>query len=63
MHDIKPLHALSRDEVRDLATHAAERGECLEQANPFGSADLNHVLFTTAFVRRADELRADPVVS
>ena len=64
MFDVKPLHALTRDEVRDLATHAADRGERLEEANPFGPADLNHVLFTTAFARRADELlRADAAVS
>ena len=43
--NIKPLHAIFRHELRDLAYAAAERGECRHQANVFEAGPVNHAHF------------------
>lgn len=57
MHVIKPLHALAPSEIRDLATHAAERGERLKDVNPFPRGTTARAVFSRAFARRAADLR------
>ncbi|WP_213956308.1 hypothetical protein [Variovorax sp. dw_954] len=55
--EVKPISALTRAEICDLATHAAERGERIEDVNPFPEWTRNHVVFTNAFVKREAVLR------
>lgn len=35
MFAIKPLHTLSRAEIRELAIAAADRGDSIDSCNPF----------------------------
>lgn len=53
---VKPLTSLSHAEVADLARHAADRGEDLEQANPFPAGHWRHATFADVFRARAAEL-------
>ena len=55
MH-VKPLSSLSLAEVADLARHAADRGEDLEQANPFPAGHCRHPTFEDVFRERSAEL-------
>lgn len=56
MH-VRPISTLTAAEIRDLATHAAERGERIKDVNPFPRRTLQRRAFTRAYVRRALELR------
>ena len=42
---IKPLHTLTRQEVRELAQAAVERGEPVNQANPYSAFWEQHDWF------------------
>lgn len=53
---IKPITALSEAEAIDLATHAAERGERIEDVNPFPEGTVLHAIFARAFAARAADL-------
>lgn len=53
---IKTLSSLSHAEVADLAARAADRGEDLDQANPFAPGDWQHATFADVFRARAGEL-------
>ncbi|MNY08773.1 hypothetical protein D3C86_1416440 [compost metagenome] len=55
MH-VKSLSALAHAEVVDLATHAADRGEDLECANPFAPGNWRHATFEDAFLARCAAL-------
>lgn len=56
MH-VKPISALTTREIRDLAVHAAERGERIKDVNPFSRRSVGRAVFSRAFARRAAELR------
>jgi hypothetical protein len=56
MHHVKPISALTHAEMHDLAIHAAERGECVEDVNPFPDGTPEHRLFAAAFEQRATDL-------
>jgi hypothetical protein len=55
MH-IKALASLSHSEVADLARAAADRGEDLEQANPFPAGHWRRATFEDVFRERSAEL-------
>lgn len=55
--NVKPLHALSHAEVVDLARHAADRGDDLDQANPFAADCWRHGVFNDVFRARAADLQ------
>lgn len=58
MHCIKPLSSLTEAEIRTLAQAAAERGENLEDANPFKlTQKAQRDQFAIAFLERQDELQ------
>ena len=46
---IKPLHTLTRQEVRELAQAAVERGEALQSANVFDPGTSNYFHFIADF--------------
>lgn len=54
---VRPLSSLTDAEVHDLATHAAERGERVEDANPFPAHAPHHAVFAAAFAQRAADLQ------
>lgn len=54
---VKPIALLTTDEAIDLAHAAAERGECIEDANPFPDGSARGHEFVTAFALRCSELR------
>lgn len=56
MHHIKPLTSITAAEAADLGTYAAERGERVEDANPFPAGTPQHAAFLQAFDQRAEEL-------
>lgn len=56
MHAIKPLHALTRAEVRALAVAAADRGEPVATANPFEPGTHSFDWFQAEYRHRHDEL-------
>lgn len=53
---IKPLHTLSRQEVREMAQAAAERGDPLDHANVFAPGTANHDHFNTDYRQHANAL-------
>lgn len=55
--DIKPLQSLSDAEIRVMAQHAAESGECIDSANPFTLGTHTHTVFAEAFHERAADLQ------
>ncbi|RYF59462.1 MAG: hypothetical protein EOO27_09235 [Comamonadaceae bacterium] len=55
MH-VKPISALTSAEIHDLAVHAAERGERVEDVNPFPQGSRQNLDFARAFNQRAAEL-------
>lgn len=55
--NVIPIHALSTAQVRDIASHAAERGERIEDANPYTTGTTQHAIFVSAFNVRAADLR------
>lgn len=57
MHQIKSIHTLTDTEVRDLAAHAAERGERVEDVNPFTAGTHAHTVFAEAFHEREADLQ------
>lgn len=59
MHHVKPIADLTDGEVRELAVCAAERGERIEDVNPFtGSTHARlHALFEKAFREREADLQ------
>ncbi len=54
---VRPLSSLTDGEVHDLAIHAAERGERVEDANPFPAGARQHAVFVDAFERHAADLQ------
>lgn len=52
MNDIKPLHLATREEITALAQAAAERGEPIEQANPFMRGSANWQAFNLDYFER-----------
>lgn len=56
MHVIKPLHSLTRSEVRELAYAAADRGEPVDTANPFVSGTHSFDWFQADYSHRQAEL-------
>lgn len=53
---IKPLHTLTRAEIRELAQSAADRGDSLIESNPFQTGTKNSISFDHAFIERVLEL-------
>ena len=60
MNTIKPLHTLTRQEVRELAQAAVERGEALQAANVFDPGTSNHFHFIEHFNEFTAELLGIP---
>ena len=56
MH-IRSLSKLTDAEVRDLGRHAAERGERVEDVNPFTAGTHAHTVFAEAFHEREADLQ------
>ncbi|MFM9424370.1 hypothetical protein RCH10_000798 [Variovorax sp. GrIS 2.14] len=56
MH-VTPIERLTPEQVRDIARHAAERGERLEDANPFASGSPQRLTFASAFQLCARDLQ------
>jgi hypothetical protein len=56
MNTIKPLHSLTRIEIRELAHAAADRGELVAQANPYPANSTNGINFQHSYQERALEL-------
>ena len=56
MTTIKPLHTLTRSEIRELAHAAAERGEPVAEANPYPADSTNGINFQHDYQERALEL-------
>lgn len=59
MH-IKPLHALTTEELRDMAFTAADNGEQAHEACPQGLTADQRNDFHSAYVERRQELLAAP---
>jgi len=59
MHQVKPLASLTDAEVTELASAAADRGECVSDVNPFTARTHKrlHALFEQAFRQRAADLQ------
>ena len=55
--DVTPIDRLSTAQIDDLAIHAAERGERLEDANPFAPGSPQRLTFASAFQRCARDLQ------
>ncbi|MBX3653229.1 MAG: hypothetical protein KF686_03530 [Ramlibacter sp.] len=60
MDQIKPLDQLDDAEISVLAASAAERGEPVEDANPFPPGSRKHEIFMRAYRAREDELHPTP---
>jgi hypothetical protein len=58
LHTIKPITALSREEVAALARNAADNSVPLPSANPFEHGSEQHAWFTHSYWERDWELRA-----
>lgn len=56
MYQIKPIQALTACEIKELAHGAADRGEDLEQSNPY-KQDPQRAIYAMAFVGREHELQ------
>ena len=56
MH-IRPIASLTAADLRELAVHAAERGERIKDVNPFPHGTPQRRDFSRAYVARALELR------
>lgn len=54
---IKPIYALTPREIRELARHAADRGERIKDVNPYPRGSNPRLVFSRAYVHRAIELR------
>lgn len=54
---IKALDSLTHPEVRELARHAADRGDCFKDANPFPKGSISRGVFDRAYLKRAAHLR------
>lgn len=55
-HAIKPLSALTREEIAELGHLAAERGEAVEDVNPFTSGTHEATTFERSYRARSTEL-------
>lgn len=55
--DIRPLSKLTHREVVDMGRAAAERGECPNEANPFGAFTWQRGAFACGYAERARELQ------
>ncbi len=57
MHHVKPLGSLTDHEIHELAVCAAERGERIEDVNPFTAGTHAHARFEQAFRQREADLQ------
>ena len=57
-HHIKPLAALSSEEIRALAIAAADRGDDLGEANVFEPGTPSHTRFRVEYLKRDYALAA-----
>ncbi|MBO9680933.1 MAG: hypothetical protein J7556_22125 [Acidovorax sp.] len=55
--NVRPIHSLSQDEIRELATTAADNGEHHADANPFAPRCAGHAVFAAAHRERCEHLR------
>lgn len=58
MNTVKPLNHLSRDEIRDLARAAAERGDPLHEACPYAAGSAHYLNFQNDYIEHRFLLEA-----
>jgi hypothetical protein len=56
MHHIQHLTGLTREQRRDMAHRAAERGDPVHEACPYPHGTLEHAFFHSDYVDRRFEL-------
>ena len=55
--NVRPIHSLSQDEIRELAITAADNGEHHADANPFEPKYPGHAVFAAAHRERSEHLQ------